>query len=79
MNQLTVQDPLKTQLEGLSLPVELVDGTGRKLGLFLPVAGRTLSDDCPYSAEELRRMQDEQGGHPLSEIWNSLGAVTARD
>ena len=72
MNRITVHDPLKTQLDGLAEPVEVVDETGRRLGHFVPSLATTASDDCPYSSEELERMRGEEGGRPLAEVWKSL-------
>ena len=57
MNQIMVDSPLKAQLAGLVQPVEIVDETGRSLGRFLPTQAMLISDDCPYSAEELARMR----------------------
>ncbi|OHB85402.1 MAG: hypothetical protein A2V98_12665 [Planctomycetes bacterium RBG_16_64_12] len=74
MNRITVHDPLKTELDGLAEPVEVVDETGRRLGHFVPALATMRSDDCPYSSEELERMRREAGGRPLGEIWKSLAA-----
>jgi len=74
MNRITVNDSLKNQLDGLALPVEVVDETGRPLGHFIPRTAMGTTDDCPYSAEELERMRADQGGRSLAEIWKSLGA-----
>ena len=74
MNRITVDDQLKTRLDGLAQPVEVVDKSGRRLGHFVPTAATTASDDCPYGSEELERMRGEEGGRPLSEIWKSLRA-----
>jgi hypothetical protein len=73
MNRITVEDPLKTQFDGLAGPVEMIDSTGRRLGHFVPAAPAPATDDCPYSPEELERMRGEREGRPLSEIWRSLG------
>jgi len=74
MNRIMVDSPLKAQLLELAQPVEVVDETGRSLGHFVPIRATIVSDDCPYSTEELARMRSEQGGRPLTEIWKSLGA-----
>jgi len=74
MNRIIVNDPLKTQLDGLVAPVEMIDEAGRPLGHFVPRQGIRASDECPYSEEELQRMRAEQTGRPLPEIWKSLGA-----
>ena len=72
MNQIMVDSPLGAQLAGLSQPVEVVDETGHSLGHFVPAQATIVSDDCPYSAEELARMRSEQGGCSLPEIWKKL-------
>ena len=74
MNRIIVASPLKAQLIGLGQPVEVVDETGVSLGHFVPAKATIVSDNCPYSAEELARMRSEEGGRPLAEIWTSLGA-----
>ncbi len=74
MDRITVDDSLKTRLDALACPVEVVDKTGQRLGHFVPAGTTTAADDCPYSAKELEQMRAEEGGRPLSEIWKSLGA-----
>jgi hypothetical protein len=74
MNQIMVDSPLRAQLAGLVQPVEIVDETGHSLGRFVPTQAMLVSDDCPYSAEELAEMRREEGGCALTEIWKSLGA-----
>ena len=74
MNQITVGQPLTTQLERLAVPVEVVDETGRSLGHFVPRSATITSDDCPYSLDELEAMRAEPEGRSLSAIWDSLGA-----
>jgi hypothetical protein len=43
----------------------------------VPVKGLTpeqlAADRCPYSPEELARMQQEEGGSSLADIWKSVG------
>ena len=72
MTQITVHQPLTSQLDGLVGPVEFVDESGRRIGHFLPVEVRD-TDECPYSPAELDQMRREAGGRPLLEIWKSLG------
>jgi hypothetical protein len=74
MDQITVTGPLKTELDALSAPVELVDEMGRPLGHFVPRLAAPASDDCPYSSGELEQMRREEGGRSLAEIWGALGA-----
>ena len=74
MNRITVHEPLKGELDAAIQPVELIDEGGRRLGHFVPARIAAPGDDCPYSPEELDRMQSEQDGRTLKEIWESLGA-----
>jgi hypothetical protein len=74
MIRITVGRPLTDQLEGLAVPVEVVDETGRPLGHFVPRLATTASNECPYTPDQLEAMRGENGGRPLSEIWKSLGA-----
>ncbi len=74
MNQITVHQPLKGELDAVVQPVELIDESGRRLGHFVPARTDPLVDDCPYTPEELKQMQSEPGGRSLKEIWTSLGA-----
>lgn len=74
VNRITVPESLKTELDGVAQPVELVDEAGRRLGHFVPTPVPGPADQCPYSPEELEQMRSERGGRPLKEIWPSLGA-----
>jgi hypothetical protein len=73
MNQITITQPLTSQLAELNSPVEMVDEFGRALGHFVPRSAPVV-DDCPFGDDELKAMQSEQGGRELSEIWKSLRA-----
>jgi len=77
MSRLILSDAFSHQLDQFSLPVELCDQTGQAIGHFVP-SGVSWSDvlagdGCPYSPEDLARMQRESGGRSLAEIWQSLG------
>ena len=74
MNQIMIDNPLTRRLHGLVEPVELIDERGRRVGHFVPVVPVD-ADECPYSSEELEALRAEAGGRPLTEIWNSLGAI----
>ena len=78
MSKIIVTDPLLSELDGCFTPIELCDPSGRSLGHFLPSGAAAFrprdSDQCPYSPEELARMQTESGGRSLSEILNALAA-----
>jgi hypothetical protein len=74
MIRIILQDDVRTQLDGLSEPAELCDQAGRTMGHFVPSTAMGARDNCPYSIAELEQMRSEQGGRPLPEIWQSLGA-----
>jgi hypothetical protein len=77
MTRVVVDDVMRARLGGLTDQVELCDESGRVLGHFIPREGvpglPAGADGCPYTAEELRRFQQETGGRPLAEIWKDLG------
>ncbi len=77
MTRVTVDETLRSQLNGLDGQVEFCDESGRTVGRFLPEALYkqllNSSDQCPYTEEEIRRHMDEPGGRPLVEIWQRLG------
>jgi hypothetical protein len=72
MNRATVDESLKRQLDGLAVPVEVVDEAGRPLGHFVPRIAMNAPDDCPYSVEQLEAMRSESGGRTLPQIWATL-------
>ena len=76
MPKVIVDDALRSELDGHDAPVEVCDQSGRTLGHFVPVSAtrhqQIALDDCPYTEEELARMQRETGGRALEEIWKGL-------
>jgi len=74
MEQIVVSNALKSELDGLFGPVELVDAAGTPLGQFVPHFVKLEQDDCPYTESELEQAKAEQGGRTLTEIWKSLNA-----
>lgn len=77
MSRIILSDAFSNQLDRITLPVELCDQTGKALGHFVP-SGLSWSDvlagdGCPYTTEDLARMQNESGGRTLAEMWQSLG------
>jgi hypothetical protein len=74
MNRITIGQTLTNQLAHLTVPVEVVDETGRSLGHFVPRSATSTPVDCPYTADELDAMRAENAGRALSVIWKSLGA-----
>jgi hypothetical protein len=74
MSQITIGSPLKSEFEGVVMPTELYDDSGRLLGHFVPRMLPPDSDECPYSPDELAAMRCEEGGRELKEIWRTLNA-----
>ena len=78
MSKIIVTDPLLSELDGRFTPIELFDPSGRSLGHFLPTGAAAFqpreSDQCPYTFEELARMQTESGGRSLADILDSFSA-----
>ena len=77
MTRVVVDAAMRARLAGLTDQAELCDESGHVLGRFIPGAGASTlpadADGCPYTAEELRRFQQETGGRPLADIWKDLG------
>ena len=79
MRQVTLDPSLRSQLNGLSEELEILDEKGQTLGHFLPAAlykkmlYAAVEASCPFSKEELERRAKETGGRSLAEIWKSLG------
>ena len=79
MSKVLLNPSMRAHLNGLNEEVEICDESGHTLGHFLPEARyqkllyQIAEAQCPYSSDELRRMQQETGGRPLAEIWKSLG------
>ncbi len=77
MTKVIVDESLRAKLNGLNDQVEFCDGSGRRLGQFLPE--EMYQDmlnawvDTLFTKEELKRAEEETGGRPLSEIWKTLG------
>lgn len=72
MERIAIDNALRVQLDACWAVAEICDQTGRKLGHFVPVSASEGSNDCPFSEEELAKMQQEKGGRTLPEIWKSL-------
>ena len=77
MGKITLDEALRSKLNGLTEELEVCDETGRQVGFFLPRAvyqemlaswSRTWVSD-----EELACLSLQTGGRPLAEIWKSLG------
>jgi hypothetical protein len=77
MNKITLDDALRSKLNGLNEYLEICDADGRTLGHYLPAeAYRELLvawSKAHISDEELERRDREPGGRTLAEIWQRLG------
>jgi len=69
MNRIVVDDNVKSQFLQAGEPCEVVDAAGNKLGNFTP---QYVGYECPYSDEELRKIEEKGGGRPLKEIFRDL-------
>ena len=76
MTRVTVDADVSAKLGGFSGPVELCDRSGRVLGYYQPVLSpsetRRILAECPYSGDELHRLQQVRTGRPLLEILQEL-------
>jgi hypothetical protein len=74
MTPITLNEPLSTQLGGVTEPVQILNSQGSPIGHFVPIFKLRPEDNCPYSAEELAEMRADPGGMTLEEFWTSIGA-----
>ena len=79
MRQVTLDPSLRSQLNGLSEELEILDEKGQTLGHFVPAVlykkmlYAFVEASCPYSKEELERRRKETGGTSLAEFWKKMG------
>ena len=77
MSKVTVDDALRSKLNGLNTTLELCDPSGQTVGHYVPEAQYLklmyALMNAQVSDEELERISQEPGGRPLSEIWQTLG------
>lgn len=77
MSKVTLDDALRSKLNGLNEHLEICDADGRTLGHYLPAeVYRELlvsGSKAHISDEELERRDREPGGRTLAEIWQRLG------
>jgi hypothetical protein len=76
MTRITLDEPLKSKLNGLNEQVEICDDDGNVVGCFLPrkVYERMIYDraNAMISDEELERRRQEPGGRTLKEFFDDL-------
>lgn len=77
MSKLTVDDELRSKLNGLTETIELCDVQGQTLGHVLPPGlYKVLVHawlDSQITPEEIERRRGEPKGRSLAEIWKDLG------
>jgi len=69
MNRIVLPQPVSDELRGVSVPYEVYDSAGNKLGTFTP---GYVGYECPTSDEELDRIEKQGGGRPLADILRDL-------
>jgi hypothetical protein len=80
MSKITLDESLRTKLNGLEQALELCDESGRTIGHFLTrrFIGKCYiglpSRSVPYSAEEIASAGEETGGHTLEE-WKRIAGL----
>jgi hypothetical protein len=74
MAKIVVDPTMSALLRWVKEPVELVDGEGCRLGTFTPIDKKSLyrEVEIPFTEEELRRFEQEEGGRTLAEILADL-------
>ncbi len=71
MDKIVINPAVGSQLGALEHPVELCDPSGRVLGWFQPAMEYEYYVP-PFSEEELRAAEQEEGGRTLAEILADL-------
>lgn len=69
MNRIVLQPSSSDEFRGISVPSEVYDLAGNKLGTFMP---QYVGYECPTSEEELDRIEKQGGGRPLADILRDL-------
>jgi len=77
MTKVTLDNDLRSKLNGLNVPLELCDESGQTVGHFLPEDQyRQLLYawlNTQVTDDELDRASAEPGGHTLDDLWQTLG------
>jgi hypothetical protein len=73
----TVDQELRSRLNGLDRPIEFNDESGKTLGVFLPAEEyyQLLYRDVeiPFSDEEIAQLRQAKEGCSLEEFWKRMG------
>jgi hypothetical protein len=69
MIRIVVDESVKNQILLAWEACEVVDAAGNRLGSFMPEYS---GYECPYSDEELERIEEKGGGRPLADIMRDL-------
>ncbi len=80
MNNTNLNGDLLTKLKGIDYPLVIRNEAGEPIGIYLPIDSyrgmqRALGEriPCPFTAEELERRRQEEGGSSLEELWRKVG------
>jgi hypothetical protein len=68
MNQIPLDDSLRSHLGDFQRPVEIAD-SGRVVGFFVPKSDFYAMLQSPNSEDEINRRIEHGGGRTLKEIW----------
>lgn len=75
MSRVTVDPNGQFNINGITERVEVLDDSGRRLGIFTPESDRSRYEGVripSFTAEELDRFEREPGGRGLAEILADL-------
>ncbi len=78
MDEIILDDALRSKLNGLNRQVQVRDEAGQRVGVFLPAEDyrilMTAVGDALWTPEEEEELAREAGrGRPLADIWKDLG------
>jgi len=75
MQQVIVDDSLRTRLGNLAELLELRDEGGQLIGHYVPAGTSRVAEGatCPLSDEEIEELRKQTGGRSLAEIWRDVG------
>lgn len=77
MSTVTLDQELRSRLNGLNEAIEIRDEAGKVLGMYLPLEEYKKilyrGVEIPFSPEEIERRRKETGGCSLQEFWQRMG------
>jgi hypothetical protein len=75
MQQVILDESIRSKLGNLVELLELRDENGRLLGHCVPAGISDVADGatCPLDDDEIEQLRRQTGGRSLAEIWQDLG------